>query len=295
VAKHSGSQDGERSTAITVASIGAIGIVLAAIVAGIFALAGGGGDGAGDGSTAVVEGSTDGGDSGCVGGNSVVQDSTVNCPPPPPDGPELVTADAGCGIPEREKRRRALRLKVLMWCAPPGVRGQYQYKLKVSVKNTGTEPLDVRAENFALLWRRLEPERWSAPQIGGAGARRPRRVTYEGERYWAIAANPNGSYDTISEEEATFTTKWSYQRLRPRQTSLHLRDSSVSLVVEDRGGRTRVRFNPGEDDLVFYVPKSAVRREANFAGLAYVPGDRVIALCPQRFWGPKVQPGYWNR
>jgi hypothetical protein len=77
----------------------------------------------------------------------------------------------------------------------------------------------------------------------------------------------------------------------PGKTSLNPRKDAYTLKYQDRDGTLRViRYNYHEDDLVFYVPKSAVDRDHNFLGLSYIDGDRIIALCPQDSWGPKVPP-----
>ena len=44
------------------------------------------------------------------------------------------------------------------------------------------------------------------------------------------------------------------------------------------------------DDLVFYVPVRTVNRDHNFLGLGYFDGKRILAVCPQPKWGPRVPP-----
>lgn len=223
------------------------------------------------------------------GNGSTIKNSTVSCGDTGrvPAGPSLSTADAGCGTVGGDPAAR-LRLRVVMWCAPEAVRGQYEFKLKVSVNNTGSDALDITRERFVLLWRTLNPSRWSPPR-GGAPAP-PRRVTWASRDYWAIFANPDG----IAESNGAvggFATHWSYTTLAPGRRSLRPRRGSPYIEYSDEDHVvTRVHFNRNEDDLVFYVPKATVDRDRNFLGLGYLRGGRVIAVCPQGKWGPKVPP-----
>jgi hypothetical protein len=225
----------------------------------------------------------------CVGGGSVVQ-APVNCPPPTPVKPPppiATTAEAGCGSIGGPLAKRRVQLKVLMWCAPKSVRGQYEYKLKVTVRNTGKVRLDIRRQRFFLLWRTLKPGQWSPPQ-GGAPAR-PRRLQYQKRDYWAISANLEGAAEARG-NALTFATHWNHTTLAPGQSSLHLRKDHQALQYVKNGNLGYIRFNYHEDDLVFYVPASAVDRDHNFLGLAYHDGNRIIAVCPQPNWGPMVPP-----
>jgi hypothetical protein len=64
-----------------------------------------------------------------------------------------------------------------------------------------------------------------------------------------------------------------------------------TLTYRERDGALkRIRFNHNEDDLVFYVPEATVDRDRNLLGLAYHDGKRIIAVCPEDQWGPKVSP-----
>jgi hypothetical protein len=205
--------------------------------------------------------------------------------------PTATTADAGCGSFGDAPGETRLRLKVVMWCAPKTVRGQYEYKLKVSVKNIGKSRLDIRRERFVLLWRTLNPSRWSPPPGGEPSP--PRKVRYRERDYWAISANLEGVGELRpGGRAATFATHWSHTSLAPRKTSLQPKKNAYKLQYQDRDGTLKViRFNYHEDDLVFYVPEPTVNRDRNFLGLAYHDGNRIIALCPQKGkWGPKVPP-----
>jgi hypothetical protein len=206
VAKEERDADDEtQRVQIRVAWISVVGLVLASAVTAL--LTGGFGLVADDKpsinmttSTAAPSATADGGNSTntdtCVSGGVVVQ-GDVNCTKTTkePQQPALTTADAGCGSSMEAPTGSRLRLKVLMYCAPEAVRGQYMYKLKVSVKNTGTKRLDIRPERFKLVWRTLNPSRWSPPP-GGAYAP-PRRVRYLGRPYWAISANVDGAAEAI--------------------------------------------------------------------------------------------------
>jgi hypothetical protein len=180
-----------------------------------------------------------------------------------------------------------------MWCAPIAVRGQYEFKLKVSVENTGRRPLDIDPSHFFLLWKALNPRAWSRPP--GKGPAAPHRITYLGREYWAVAANPDGVAEPITSTDWTFATHWSHTTLAPGTTSMRLGTNARALkLIEANGAVKTIRFNPNEDDLVFYVPRSAVEVPRNFVGLAYWDGRRVLAVCPQTHWGPKIPPGYWT-
>lgn len=287
-------------TQVAVARITAAGLVLAAAVAGLFT--GGFGLLANDkpGTTITAPGTpppatADGGNStnadSCVSGGVVVG-GDVNCTKTSkePSHPSATTADAGCASSEDAPDGTRLRLKVLMWCAPERLRSQYEYKLKVSVKNTGKRRLDISPERFKLLWRTLNPSRWSPPPGGAYAA--PRKVRYRERSYWAISANVDGAAEVIPGTGAsTFATHWSHTSLAPGRTSLRPNEGYLTLRYRERDGTLkRIRFNHNEDDLVFNVPKSTVNRDQNFLGLAYHDGNRIIALCPQRQWGPKVSP-----
>lgn len=293
-------EDSAHRTAVAIARIGAVGVVLAAAVAGLFT--GGFGLLADDkpATTSTTAGTpppatADGGNStntdSCVSGGVVVG-RDVNCTKTSeePSHPSVTTAEAGCASSQDAPDGTRLRLKVLMWCAPERLRGQYEYKLKVSVKNTGKKRLDIRPERFKLLWRTLNPSRWSPPPGGAYAA--PRKVRYRERSYWAISANVDGAAEVIPDSGAyTFATHWSHTSLAPGRTSLRPREGySILRYLERDGTLKRIRFNHNEDDLVFNVPKSTVNRDRNFLGLAYHDGNSIIALCPQEQWGPKVSP-----
>lgn len=282
--------------AIVAALIAAGGAVVAAIVTGVFGLFSGGQD-----VTIVAKG----GSSVCVGGSGVtIQGSTINCErgPRPPSGPPLATADAGCGSASEHSSRRALKLHVVMWCAPKTVRRQYQFKLKVSVSNLGTTRLDIRRSRFVLLWRSLNPRQWSPPTRNplGESLDPPRQIVYEGRDFWGVFANPEGAFDEVSRTatrvEDTFATHWDHQFLEPKKRSLQLTTSSAKIVFQKPDNTVTVlRFNINQDDLVFYVPAKAVDKEKNFVGLGYYDGKQILALCPQDQWGPKVPPPLWTK
>ncbi|MDO8188343.1 hypothetical protein Q5424_10100 [Conexibacter sp. JD483] len=267
---------------------GAVAIVVALIGGGFALLSGGGGP-----SFTATGGQVTSGD-GCIGSGNVLQGSTVDCsrttPPARPTvtTPAPTTADAGCGTIEGNPARTAFRMRVVMWCAPIAVRGQYQYKLKVSVRNTGRAKLDIRRERFVLLWRVLDPSRWSPPS-GGEPAP-PARVRYAEREYWAISANLDGVGEDVPDRPgATFATHWGYSWLDPGELSLRPRRPAAKVSYLDRDGQLRtIRFNFHEDDLVFYVPAGAVDRDRNFLGLGYYDGRRIVAVCPQGAWGPRV-------
>lgn len=228
----------------------------------------------------------------CVGGGAIVE-GDVNCTQSetqraPHAAPS--TADAGCGLARAGADRVALRLRVLMWCAPKSVRGQYEYVLKVAIENTGKVPIDIGAERFVLLWRTLSGE-WT-PSPGGAYGS-PRKFRFLGRDYWGIPANVNGTAETRPDGAITFATEWPHVELGPGERTLKIRSTSERLPYVQNGVRRTIRYNADEDDLVFYVPQQTVNRDRNFLGLAYVNGRRVVALCPQERWGPKLSPGFF--
>lgn len=287
-----------RGAEIAVATIGALGVVVAAVVTGAFGLIGSGAPPPAPQPQVRSGGSSN--QNSCVAG-SVVNGGTINCSAtsarstgqqPTVKAPVATTADAGCGTP-RDHHGLSVRLRVVMWCAPFAVRGQYEFKLKVAVTNTGRKPLDVEASHFFLLWKTLNSRKWSPPP--GSRPAAPRRVKYAGREYWAISANPDGVAEPITSIDWTFATHWSHTTLAPGATSMRLgADSRALRVIDPNGAVKTIRFNPNQDDLVFYVPRSAVEEPRNFVGLAYWDGQQVIALCPQTHWGPKIPPGYWT-
>jgi len=117
-------------------------------------------------------------------------------------------------------------------------------------------------------------------------------VRYLDRSYWAISANVDGAAEAIpGTGGGTFATHWSHTSLEPGQTSLRPRKAYYRLTYRERDGTLkRIRFNHNEDDLVFYVPQSTVNRDRNLLGLVYHDGNRMIAICPQGQWGPKVSP-----
>jgi hypothetical protein len=225
----------------------------------------------------------------CVGGGVIVE-GDVHCTKRNESvDPEIkpYTADAGCGLLDTGPRSRSFRLRVLMWCAPESVRGQYEYVLKIVVENTGKVPIDVSVDRFVLLWRRLVGS-WSPPPGGAYGE--PQTFKYLGRTYWGIPANAVGAAEERPTGAITFATEWSHTSLAPGESSLKLGPASERLPYVDHNRIKTIRYNPDEDDLVFYVPKRTVNRARNFLGLAYVAGRRVVAVCPQERWGPKVSP-----
>ncbi len=296
VAEQDGQSDDEaRQTQITVAWIGVVGLVLAAVVAafltGGFGLLTGDKPTAPKPTTAIASGGSSANADTCVNGGVVVQ-ANVNCTMTSTGlaQPTATTADAGCGSFGGAPSGLSLRLKVVMWCAPEAVRGQYEYKLKVAVTNTGTNRLNIGLGHFVLLWRTLNPSRWSPPP-GGAPAP-PHRIRYLDRDYWAISANLEGAAEPLPDgQSVTFETHWHQTSLAPGQTSLRPRMDAHKLTYLDPAGTLEtIRFNYHEDDLVFYVPVQAVNRDRNFLGLAYKDGDSIIAICPQPRWGPRVPP-----
>jgi hypothetical protein len=282
---------GQHRTQIAVAWIGVVGLVLAAAFTGGFGLLTKDEPSKTPAASVTANGGQSTNQDTCVNG-SVIQ-GDVNCTKTSqgPAQPVATTADAGCGSFEDAPAGTRLRMKVLMWCAPEAVRGQYEYKLKVSIKNTGTSVLDIRPERFKLVWRTLNPQRWSPPPGGAYGP--PKKVLFRERKYWMISANLDGAAEAIpGANGATFATHWDHSALGPGETSLRPRSGNHStLRYRERDGTLRtIRFNHKEDDLVFYVPARTVNRDHNFLGLAYYNGDRIIALCPQGQWGPKVSP-----
>jgi hypothetical protein len=277
---------GPRHRELNAAVVAAVGLVVAAAVTGLLALASSGGGGRT--STVNVTGGHSTNRDPCVGGGAYVA-GTVNCAPPGRRPEVPVTADAGCGT-FGGSPGTILRFKVLMWCAPTAVRGQYQYKLKVSVKNTGNVRTDIRRQRFVLLWRTVDRRHWTPPR-GGAPAP-PRKLVYAGRDYWAISANLDGVAEPRpAHGDYTFATHWDHTWLAAGTSSLRLRKGYQTFRYEDGNHVARtIRFNYHDDDLVFYVPARTVNRDRNFLGLGYEKGGRIIGLCPQQRWGPKVPP-----
>lgn len=115
-------------------------------------------------------------------------------------------------------------------------------------------------------------------------------MQYQQRDYWAVSANLEGAAE-VRGGALTFATHWNHTTLAPGMSSLQLRKNHRSLpYVKQNGNLSYIRFNYHEDDLVFYVPASAVDRDHNFLGLAYHDGNRIIAVCPQPNWGPMVPP-----
>lgn len=172
-------------------------------------------------------------------------------------------------------------------------RDQYEYKLKAAVENIGEKPLDIGREHFVLLWKTLDPNEWSPPQ-GGEPAP-PQRLRYQGRDVWAVSANLDGVAEPITNAYGTFATHWVDRTLAPGESSFQLSPASREIeMVRTDGSVKRIRFNENEDDLVFYVPAAAVNTRNNFLGLGYLAGDRILAVCPQERWGPRVPPGLWT-
>jgi hypothetical protein len=149
-----------------------------------------------------------------------------------------------------------------------------QLKLQVRIKNTGRKPLNIGLHHFALIMRRFDVDRWSPPEHGGAGARRPYRTRHNGRRVWVVPANPEGAYDDLPPRgNRSFATHWNVSGpLAPKRT--------FRPIDRKRGA------------VVFYVPR---RRRANrlsgVVGLAYVDGPQITVICPRERWGPRVDAG----
>jgi hypothetical protein len=198
-------------------------------------------------------------------------------PVPAGGGPLLAGSDSPasdsalvCPSHSNPKRIR-LWIQVTKWCGLPAVRGQAQFKLQMRIHNRHSDrSLDVSQDRIRLIVRNFDPDRWSPPRIGVRTTDRPIRTTYGGEQVWAVPANADGAYDMIRRGEATFATHWGASHLGPRET-----------------------LNPGfhYGDLVFYVPspQRGPGGIANVAGVAYVDGHEIIALCRPENWGPKVR------
>ncbi|MGB0872691.1 MAG: hypothetical protein ACPGYP_06090 [Solirubrobacterales bacterium] len=267
---------------IAIALIGALALVAAASIQGLTA--------ADD--QPVVDAGASVSDDACFSGGVLVQ-GDANCTKvetPPKSEPKLNTADAGCGSVEGDVGKRDFDMHVLMWCAPEAVRGQYQFKLKLSITNNANRRLDIRQGRFALVWKSLDPRKWSPPPDSNGPV--PKRVRYEGLRYWAIFSNPDGAAEYRPQtDDYTFATHWSNTFLGPGKVSIPPNGGDRELNYQDQSGVLKtITFSHNEDDLVFYVPKETVDKEENFLGLAYIDGSDVIALCPQSSWGPKVPP-----
>jgi hypothetical protein len=284
-------------TQIIVAAIGVTGLVIVAMVTGLFGLLGdSNGSGSGQspstarGSVTVSGGNSTNKDT-CVGGGAYVE-GDVNCTqssttPAKPITP--TTADAGCGTVEGTPPEERFRFKVIMWCAPEAVRGQYQYKLKVSITNTGTKRLDIHRERFVLLWRTFDTSHWTPPPRGAPRA--PFKTKWQDRSYWAVSANLDEIAEALEDGSGpTFATHWAYTSLAPGHTSLVPKKGASELRYEKDGVLKTIRFNVRKDDLVFYVPVKTVDRDHNFLGLGYWDGSRIVAVCPQPQWGPKVPP-----
>lgn len=285
--------ENEQKTAATrhrAAWIGVIGVVAAAVIGGIFLMLD---DNESEGRDRVsARGGQSRNEKACVGGGVVVQ-GDVNCTQNTAREDSRVhptTAEAGCGLVRHAPGRKSFRLRVIMWCAPKSVRDQYMYVLKIAVENQSKVPLDISAEHFLLVWRTLRGH-WTPPPGGAYGE--PRQVRYMGRDYWGIPANVVGAAEYDAAGGLTFATEWDYDTLSPGESSLRLTRESVHVRYADAGVVKTIRYNHDEDDLVFYVPERTVNRDLNLLGLAYVRGDRIIALCPQGQWGPRLAPAYF--
>jgi|SRR5690349_7606173 len=169
-----------------------------------------------------------------------------------------------------------LWLHVSKWCIDPAVRGQLQVKVQMEIKNRSRRHwLDIHQDKIRLVVRHFDRDRWSTPR-GFPMSDRPVRTIYEGERVWAVPANPEHSYDPIPGHsgEATFATHWYGTRLAPGHTFVP-------------------HFHHG--DLVFYLPKPTHPYrpviERDIVGIAYVKNADVIALCPPDKWEEHVESG----
>lgn len=281
----------EDSSPITAARIAAIGAIVAAAVGAVITESFGLLSSQKGPKPPIASGGGSTNKKVCVAGGVVLQGSRVDCSPQAKGRTVPKTADAGCGTVGGKLGQPSVQLTVLMWCAPQTVRGQYEYKLKVAVKNTGRVRLDISRQRFLLLWRSVDPHEWSPPARGSPAP--PRRISYGGAEYWAISANLDGIAEAGSADVGpTFATHWNHTSLPPRDSSLHLRKGYHTLSFQNKQGTVvkTVPFNFHEDDLVFYVPADAVDQEDNFLGLGFESGGRIIAVCPQDQWGPRVPP-----
>lgn len=270
--------------------IGAAAVIAAAVIGGVFLMLDR--DPSGGRDRVSARGGQSRNEDACVGGGAVVQ-GDVHCTRNLPREDSRIrptTAEAGCGLVRHAKGGESFRLRVIMWCAPKSVRGLYEYVLKVAVDNKGNIPLDISADHFLLVWRTLRG-RWTPPPGGAYGE--PRQVRYLGRDYWGIPANFLGTAEYRPDGALTFATEWDYETLSPGASSLRLTRDSARIRYAEGSAIKTIRYNRDEDDLVFYVPEPTVNRDLNLLGLAYVRGDRVIALCPQSQWGPRLAPAYF--
>lgn len=166
-----------------------------------------------------------------------------------------------------------LWLHVSKWCIDPAVRKQLQVKVQMEIHNRDRRHwLDIHQGRIRLIVRHFDRGRWTTPR-GFLMADRPVRTIYQGEKVWAIPANPEGSYDPLPNHPRiwTFATHWHADRLPPGGT----------LVPHKHYG-----------DLVFYLPVPMRRYRPvirhNIVGVAYVKDADIIALCPPDKWEEHV-------
>ena len=176
----------------------------------------------------------------------------------------------GCPAPPGPSSRPSVVIQVQAWCALPGVRGQAQLKFKLWVENSSPRPIDIGLGHWYLLVDELDPRSWSPPRIGTTTNTAPARFHVRGQRVWGIPANDDGAYDPIPGQSGTltFATHWEAEELAPR-TSYRPRE-------------------PGEGDLVFYLPTPRGGVAKSIVGVAYVDQGEVVALCPPGSWGPRL-------
>lgn len=203
--------------------------------------------------------------------------STPSATPTPDRGIQPAAGsdiDLGCPAPSGPRGRSLVRIRVVGWCAIPGVRRQAQLKVKLRVTNGGHRSLDIRRERFRVLVRKLHG-RWTPPRISSAStSERPIKVSYGGRPLWAIPANVDGAYDELPDEPGigTFATHWKAQELPAR--------SSFRPPLSNRS----------DGVLVFYVPvvEAGSARIADVVGVALMRGRRPLAVCPPQQWGDRL-------
>lgn len=179
----------------------------------------------------------------------------------------LLGDDVPIGCPLRTVAPQVVKLSVQVrkFCVAnfPFAHDQVEFKLKVQVKNLGTNTIDIRGSHWRLLLSRMNPKYWHPPAHGGAlGV--PQPVSYRGYRVWSVPANANPSFDSSRNGEMTFASYWDGSDLLP--------------------GATYYRPANRQGDLAFYVPRRYVTLERNLIGLAYVTNGRARVVARYRNW-----------
>jgi hypothetical protein len=183
------------------------------------------------------------------------------------------TLDLGCPSPPGPSGTPSLLLKVTHWCGLSAPRKQWQIKIQLRIKNTGTKRLGIQLRHIWLAMTSFNPRNWTPP--ARQPGLQPFQSTYQGSKVWLVPANPDRSAEPYPPPPGNFTfaTHW---------------NAPPTLAP----GKT---FYPAfhRGDAGFYVPRARRPRRrrpelTGVRGIAYVNGSDVIDICPPERWPAKT-------